>query len=70
MTDKAKKLAMDLWKEQVQSGLFPEETPDEDRIDEWIGNRSYPLSVLESAATGDVAALAEVRSEAGLTIFL
>ena len=37
-------------------------------LDEWIANRTYPREVLVLAATGNVAALAKVREEAGLPV--
>ena len=37
-------------------------------LDEWIANRTYPREALVLAATGNVAALAKVREEAGLPV--
>jgi len=65
MNDKVKQLALSLWAEQSQRGISPDEV-DPDLIEEWIANRTYPASVLEAAADGDVTALALVRAEAGL----
>ena len=41
----------------------------EDQLDEWLLNRVYGVDVLERAAAGDVAAIAQVRTEAGLPLF-
>ncbi len=35
---------------------------------EWLSNRTYDWTVLWEAATGDIAALAKVRAEAGLPV--
>ena len=37
-------------------------------LEDWIANRTYPREVLVRAATGNVAALAKVRAEAGLPV--
>ena len=65
MNDKVKQLALSLWAEQAQRGISPDEV-DPSLIGEWVANRTYPASVLEAAADGDVTALALVRAEAGL----
>ena len=65
MNDKVKQLALSLWAEQAQRGISPDEV-DPDLIEEWIANRTYPASILEAAADGDVAAIALIRAEAGL----
>lgn len=69
LTQKAKNLALEIWKEQLAAGVGePGEVADPERIDEWVWNRTYPHSLLEEAANGDVEAIAEVRNEAGLSI--
>ena len=65
MNEKVKQLALSLWAEQAQRGISPDEV-DPDLIAEWMSNRTYPASVLEAAADGDVAAIALIRAEAGL----
>lgn len=69
LTLKAKEIALDLWIEQIGIGIGePGEIPSMEKIDEWILNRTYPSSLLENAACGDVAIIAFVREEAGLPI--
>lgn len=69
LSPKAQKLVLEIWKEQLAAGIGePGEIADPERIDEWVWNRTYPHSLLEDAANGDVAAIAEVRNEAGLSI--
>ena len=65
MEEKIIRLVLDIWAEQAQRDISPDEV-DPDLIEEWIANRTYPASVLEAAADGDVTALALVRAEAGL----
>lgn len=62
-------LALALWQEQIVAGIAaPGEEADEASLGDWLYNRAYPRPwrILERAAAGDVAALAEVRDEAGL----
>lgn len=69
VSEKAKKLALQIWYEQAMRGIG-DSSVDPQAIDDWIINRTYPLSVLERAATGDVQALAQVRTEAGLPLLV
>ena len=69
MNQDTKALVLDLWAEQLVFGLGePGEVVSLAGLDDWISNRTYPVEVLEAAAAGDVAALIEVRQEAGLPI--
>ena len=62
-------LALELWAEQIRRGMGrPGESADPDNIEAWLGNRTYQASTLNDAAGGDVAALAQVRDEAGLPV--
>lgn len=71
LSDEAKDLALQIWKEQLDCGLgSPGETATLDGLDEWLANRVYPAETLEAAARGDVAALVLVRQEAGLPILI
>lgn len=69
LTPAARTMALDLWREQLQCGLGQrgEEASDANLTD-WLTNRTYTLDTLLRAARGDVAALAEARSEAGLPV--
>jgi len=70
LSPKAKQLALSLWQEQLDHGLgVPDEVASEDQLDEWLLNRVYGVDVLERAAAGDVAAIVQVRTEAGLPLF-
>lgn len=60
-------LAMTLWQEQFSAGIGADE-PSLSRIDDWLSNRTYAWTELYDAANGDVAAMARVRTEAGLAI--
>ena len=65
----AQQIALAIWREQIDQGISePGEIALEEHLDEWLMNRTYPASTLEDAANGDVSAIAEVRSEAGLPI--
>ena len=68
MNEKIIKLAMTLWQEQAEAGICPADEVDEANVNEWLANRTYPLSMLDDAANGDVYAIAYVRDEAGLSI--
>lgn len=69
LTITARNLALAIWSEQIAAGIgAPGESADISLLGEWLSNRTYPLAVLESAADGSTAALATVRSEAGLPI--
>jgi len=68
MNEKIIKLAMTLWQEQAEAGICPINEVDEANVNEWLANRTYPLSMLEDAYDGDVYAIAYVRDEAGLSI--
>jgi len=68
MNEKIVKLAMILWQEQAEVGICPAEEVDEENVEIWLANRTYPLSMLDDAANGDVYAIAYVRDEAGLSI--
>lgn len=64
-------LALALWAEQIASGLGdPGETANEPDLERWYQNRTYDLTLLDEAAAGDVSALAQVRTEAGLSILV
>ena len=63
-------IAMVLWQEQISTMGDPREVASLDRLEDWMGNRTYPLEVLDEAAKGDVGALAIVRAEAGLPVFV
>lgn len=69
LSEKARALALALWQEQYHLGIG-DEPPSESRLGEWLSNRCYPIARLEEAAQGDVAALMEVRLEAGLPPFV
>lgn len=64
-----------LWQEQIKRGVVPrDEIVDDTLIEDWIDNRNYCTDgseddILNLAAAGDVAALAQVRAEAGLPVF-
>ena len=64
-----------LWQEQINRGVVPrDEIVDDTLIADWIDNRNYCTDgsdddILNLAAAGDVAALAQVRIEAGLPVF-
>lgn len=67
--DETNALAMSLWAEQIARGMGePGEQADSTCLDDWLLNRTYPIETLSAAAAGDVAALAEVRAEAGLPV--
>jgi len=68
MNKKIVKLAMILWQEQAEAGICPANEVDKKNVNEWLANRTYPLSVLEDAANGDIYALMYMRAEAGLSI--
>jgi len=69
LSEKAQAFALEIWKEQLAAGIGkPNEVAESDRIDEWILNRTYQHGLIEDAANGDVAAIAEVRNEAGLPV--
>lgn len=62
-------LALTLWREQIALGLGAQgEIADDLALPDWLSNRTYPLALLDDAIAGDVAALAEIRTEAGLPI--
>lgn len=62
-------LALTIWREQIECGLGEAgETADDARLSDWLSNRTYPLSLLDDAIAGDVAAIAEIRREAGLPV--
>lgn len=65
ISENARRLALMIWAEQAASGIGPA-TVDPAQLDDWLVNRTYPLTLLEQAASGDVAALLEIRIEAGL----
>ena len=63
-------LALALWREQLAAGLGdPGEVADDAGLPDWLANRTYPLSRLDDAIRGDVSAIVEVRTEAGLPVF-
>jgi len=66
MEEKIIRLVLDIWAEQARQGICPPDEVDLNLIAEWVSNRTYPASVLEAAADGDVAAIALIRAEAGL----
>jgi len=68
MNKKIVKLAMILWREQAEAGICPADKVKKENVNEWLDNRTYPLSMLEDAANGDIYALMYVRAEAGLSI--
>ncbi|MDE1948981.1 MAG: hypothetical protein KGL43_08460 [Burkholderiales bacterium] len=62
-------LALTIWREQIALGLGdPGEIADEARLDGWLANRTYPLTMLDDAIGGDAAAVVYIRAEAGLPI--
>jgi len=63
-------LAMELWEEQIVRGLGePGECATREHLDDWWANRTIrEREVYDRAAAGDVSALAQVRTEAGLPI--
>lgn len=66
----AKELALATWREQIAMGLgYQGEVADPAHLDDWLGNRTYQLELLQRAVDGDIAALVQVRAEAGLTVF-
>lgn len=73
LTESARALALAIWREQLAGGSGdPSEEAlllDGDLTD-WLGNRTYPDKslMLIAAVRGDVTALAEVRTEAGLPL--
>ena len=63
-------LGLALWQEQLDQGYGdPGETATEAGLDGWWSNRVEPMDTYDLAAEGDVAALATVRTEAGLPLF-
>jgi hypothetical protein len=71
LSNKAQELVLAIWQEQLATGIGePGETVNPEQIDEWVCNRTYPPSLLEQAANGDVAAIAHIRDEAGLQILI
>lgn len=68
LSEQAVELVLRIWGEQYAMGIG-DIPPTAELVDEWVVNRTYPPSVLEHAAAGDVAALAQVRAEAGLPLF-
>jgi len=69
ISQQGRALALALWQEQIKFEIGqPGEIASEDRLSEWLANRVYNVDVLEAAAAGDVAALVQVRTEAGLPI--
>lgn len=70
LSQEARTLALAIWQEQLDYGIGePDEAAAGARLDEWLDNRTYPGGVLERAASGDVAALIQVRTEADLPVF-
>lgn len=65
ISENARRLALMIWAERAASGIGPA-TVEAERLAEWLANRTYPLTLLERAASGDVTALLAVRIEAGL----
>lgn len=64
-------LALALWQEQIDSEIGDranDEWPSRAKVRDWLDNRTYDWSRLVEAARGDVGALAEVRTEAGLSV--
>jgi len=53
----------------LAAALAAEQGDDNYNAIDWLNNRTYPWTTLYEAAQGDVAALALVRSEAGLSMF-
>jgi hypothetical protein len=59
--------AIAIWQEQIDSGLGDaNEWATRAHVMNWLENRTYDWTRLYEAASGDVAAIAEVRAEAGL----
>lgn len=70
LSKKAQNIALEIWKEQLDFGIGdPGEVASLAHIEDWLGNRTYPQSLLEDAAKGDAAAVVKIRTEAGLPIF-
>jgi hypothetical protein len=61
-------LALAPWKEQAELGIR-DTKPSPELLPDWWANRTLPLAEYEAASRGDVAALARVRTEAGLPVF-
>ena len=73
LTAGARALAFAIWREQLAAGIGdPSEIEqiESDDLADWLGNRVYNDGVfaLIDAAAGDVGALAEVRTGAGLLV--
>ena len=61
--------ALSLWDQQIEAGIGLEGAPDAvENLGDWLNNRTYSRETLELAASGDIEALALVRSEAGLPV--
>jgi hypothetical protein len=70
LTADAEALALALWREQLAAGIGAAgDEASEEGLDDWLSNRAYNRARLIGAARGDVAALVEVRAEAGLPAF-
>lgn len=69
--EQAIKLALAIWQEQIDAGIgnrADDEWPTRANVRDWLDNRTYDWTRLVEAARGDVGALAEVRTEAGLSV--
>ena len=61
--------ALAIWQEQINSGLGnANEWATRAHVMNWLENRTYEWTRLYEAASGDVAAIAEVRAEAGVPV--
>lgn len=68
LTKAGRELVLAVWREQEDYlGL---DGPEVGTVDDWISNRTYPdpIQLLNRAAAGDVAAISEVRTEAGVPL--
>jgi len=69
LSERALQFALDIWTQQIAAGIGePGEVATMAAIENWVYNRTYTYALLEEAASGDVAAIAEVRTEAGLPL--
>ena len=69
LSERARQFVLEIWQEQLAAGIGePGEVADLEHIEDWVYNRTYTYALLEEAASGGVAAIAEVRTEAGLSL--
>lgn len=68
MSDEARHIALELWKEQNEYHDCGG-NPCEEGLDEWLEDTILDPDDLEEAAMGDIAALVKVRGDLALPIF-